>query len=81
MVVNWSDAKEIAKDSGKPFNASMVPHLSLQRLDVFLKLTFSLFGVYIWEFFVTWDFEWSLLIKRRKFRWPLVCISVFNVAG
>lgn len=54
-MVDWSDPKEIAKDS-----------------DVFLKLIFALFGVYIWELFMTWDFEWSLLNRRRKFRWPLI---------
>ncbi|KAF8901705.1 hypothetical protein CPB84DRAFT_1777231 [Gymnopilus junonius] len=40
--------------------------------DVFHKLVFALFGVYIWELFVTCGFEWSLLTKRRQFRVPLV---------
>lgn len=39
---------------------------------VFERLTFTLFGVYTWELFVTWDFELSLLRRRKKFRWPLV---------
>ena len=43
---------------------------------MFLKLIFSLFGVYIWELFTTCDFEYSLLSKRRAFRWPLVRIGV-----
>lgn len=40
--------------------------------DVIPKIVFSLFGVYVWELFVTWDFEWSLISQRRSFRWPLV---------
>ncbi|KAF8974584.1 hypothetical protein BDZ97DRAFT_1751348 [Flammula alnicola] len=34
-------------------------------LDIFHKLVFALFGVYLWELSVTWDFEWSLLTKRQ----------------
>jgi len=41
-------------------------------LDAFLKLTYALFGVYVWELFMTCDFEWSLITRRRRFRWPLV---------
>lgn len=44
--------------------------------DVFLKLIFALFGLYVWELSLTWDFEWSLINGRRKFRWPLVCSNV-----
>ncbi|KAF8164973.1 hypothetical protein B0H34DRAFT_648175 [Crassisporium funariophilum] len=40
--------------------------------DVFQKLVFALFGAYLWELFMTCDFEWSLLKRRRVFRWPLV---------
>lgn len=42
--------------------------------DIFLKLVFTLFGVYVWELFMTLDFEWSLVTRRRNFRWPLVRI-------
>ncbi|KAF9534414.1 hypothetical protein CPB83DRAFT_756352 [Crepidotus variabilis] len=42
--------------------------------DVFSKLLFTLFGAYLWEVFMTSDFEWSLLTRRRRFRWPLVSI-------
>ncbi|KAF8204954.1 hypothetical protein BJ912DRAFT_15628 [Pholiota molesta] len=41
-------------------------------LSVFHELVFVLFGAYLWEVLVTWDFEWSLLTRRRNFRWPLV---------
>jgi len=43
-------------------------------VDVFSKLVFTLFGVYIWELAMTSDFEWSLIFGRRRFRWPLVSI-------
>ncbi|CCM02830.1 uncharacterized protein FIBRA_04942 [Fibroporia radiculosa] len=39
--------------------------------DVYSKLVFALFGVYVWEVFETSDFEWSLITRRRKFTWPL----------
>ncbi|KIM45814.1 hypothetical protein M413DRAFT_64354 [Hebeloma cylindrosporum] len=45
--------------------------------DVIPKIVFSLFGVYVWELFVTWDFEWSLISQRRSFRWPLVNFFFF----
>ncbi|KDR83348.1 hypothetical protein GALMADRAFT_55849 [Galerina marginata CBS 339.88] len=40
--------------------------------DVFHKLVFAFFGAYVWELCTTWDFELSLLTKRRTFRLPLV---------
>ncbi|KAF9485378.1 hypothetical protein BDN70DRAFT_903200 [Pholiota conissans] len=49
---------------------------SLQEVSkdsaIFHQVVFTLFGVYVWELLVTWDFEWSLLTRRRNFRWPLV---------
>ncbi|KAF8226507.1 hypothetical protein L208DRAFT_1425050 [Tricholoma matsutake] len=35
----------------------------MKDTNIFLKLIFSLFGVYVWELFMTWDFEWSLITK------------------
>jgi hypothetical protein len=43
----------------------------LHVVDVFSKIVFALFGVYVWELSVTSDFEWSLITGRRRFRWPL----------
>ncbi|OCH94261.1 hypothetical protein OBBRIDRAFT_723213 [Obba rivulosa] len=40
--------------------------------DVFEKLMFAVFGVYVWELFQTSTFEWTLLSGKRKFTWPLV---------
>ncbi|RDB23295.1 hypothetical protein Hypma_009572 [Hypsizygus marmoreus] len=47
--------------------------------DVFQKLIFALFGVYLWELFMTCDFEWSLISRRRKFRWPLCVDNHFTL--
>jgi len=40
--------------------------------EVFAKLIFSFFGLYLWELFMTCDFEWSLITRRRQFRLPLI---------
>jgi hypothetical protein len=77
-MVDWSDPKEIEKDSGELFGTFRRSCVYCWNLDVFLKLIFALFGVYTWELFMTWDFEWSLLSGRRKFRWPLVCVSILS---
>ncbi|KDQ29126.1 hypothetical protein PLEOSDRAFT_1038859 [Pleurotus ostreatus PC15] len=39
---------------------------------VFQDVIYALFGVCVWELFMTCDFEWSLITGQRKFRWPLV---------
>lgn len=45
-------------------------------VDAFQKIIFAFFGLYIWEMFMTIDFEWSLLTRRRVFHWPLVSSNV-----
>src|SRR5438045_238409 len=45
---------------------------------VFAKLIFSLFGLYVWELFMTCDFEWALITKRRQFRYPLVSCHLLH---
>ncbi|KAF9057380.1 hypothetical protein BJ165DRAFT_1397659 [Panaeolus papilionaceus] len=46
---------------------------------IFHQMTFAFFGVYVWEVFVTWDFEWSLLTGKRTFRWPLInCQALYT---
>ncbi|PSR73661.1 hypothetical protein PHLCEN_2v10580 [Hermanssonia centrifuga] len=42
--------------------------------DVFGKLIFSLFGLYVWEIFQTSDFDWSIITGKRKFVWPLIAL-------
>lgn len=38
------------------------------------KLIFAVFGVYLWELILHFDFEWSFITRRRSFRWPLVSV-------
>ncbi|KAH9938427.1 uncharacterized protein B0H18DRAFT_967113 [Fomitopsis serialis] len=40
--------------------------------EVYGKLVFALFGLYVWELFQTSGFEWSLITRTRKLTWPLV---------
>lgn len=44
------------------------------KTDVYTKLIFVFFGVYLWEVIQTCPFEWSLFTGKRKFAWPLVCL-------
>lgn len=79
-MVNWSDPAEIARDSGMPADVSGETFwfFEFRGLGAFLKLTYTLFGAYVWELFMTCDFEWSLITRRRRFRWPLVrWLSIF----
>lgn len=47
-------------------------HWSFFFSAVFERMMFVLLGVCVWEVFATCDFEWSILTRRRKFKWPLV---------
>ncbi|KAL5488128.1 hypothetical protein ACEPAI_6236 [Sanghuangporus weigelae] len=44
----------------------------------FESLIYALFGLYVWEMCQTSSVEWSLITRRRKFRWPMVRFSSFN---
>ncbi|KAL4241275.1 hypothetical protein ABKN59_000226 [Abortiporus biennis] len=48
------------------------PRLIMRATNAFEELIFCFFGLYIWELFMTCDFEWALITGRRKFTWPLV---------
>lgn len=73
-MVNWSDPAEITKDAGQWRHLQLSLQVLTFQTEVFQKVIFTLFGVYFWELFMTWDFELSLITKRRKFRWPLVSL-------
>lgn len=73
-MINWSSVAELARDTGR------LPSLFRDLLltppaGVFEKLICSLFGLYVWELFVTIGFEWSLFTGRRRFTWPLVRVQ------
>jgi len=74
-MVRWSNTEEIAKDGGEHAKTFLHEVPMIKFIDVFAKLVFVLFGVYVWELFTTCDFEWSLLSGRRRFRWPLVSFA------
>ncbi|KAF9261384.1 hypothetical protein L218DRAFT_1001665 [Marasmius fiardii PR-910] len=40
--------------------------------DVFSKLIYSLTGVYVWEFFLSLDFDLAFITGRKSFRWPMI---------
>ena len=72
-MVDWTDPTEISRDGGRFYQLERLCSSDfLAHIDVFLKLVFTLFGAYLWELFSTCEFEWSLLSRHRKFRWPLV---------
>ncbi|PBL02297.1 hypothetical protein ARMGADRAFT_249340 [Armillaria gallica] len=49
---------------------------------VFQRLIFAIFGVCLWELFTTCGFEWSLITRRRQFRWPLInCNALYTFNG
>ncbi|KAH7909771.1 hypothetical protein BJ138DRAFT_1114685 [Hygrophoropsis aurantiaca] len=39
---------------------------------IFIKLMHALLGIYVWEFFISLDFDWAVLYGQKKFRWPLI---------
>ncbi|KIK68477.1 hypothetical protein GYMLUDRAFT_720067 [Collybiopsis luxurians FD-317 M1] len=44
-----------------------------EQLDagVFVKFIHALMGLYLWEWFLTIDFDWEVITRKRPFRWPL----------
>ncbi|KAH0580893.1 hypothetical protein H2248_012048 [Termitomyces sp. 'cryptogamus'] len=39
---------------------------------IFSKFTHALFGLYIYEWFISLDFEWQFISRKKQFRWPLI---------
>ncbi|KAI0002124.1 hypothetical protein BJV74DRAFT_765843 [Russula compacta] len=39
--------------------------------QAFSNLIHVLFGLYLWEFCVSYDFDYAFLSRKRKYRWPL----------
>lgn len=38
----------------------------------FQKLEHVLFGVFIWDFFMSLKFDWEFITRKRQFRWPML---------
>jgi hypothetical protein len=45
-----------------------------------VKFWHALDGLYIWEFVTTLDYEWSVIQKRRPYRWTIWLYSLTRVA-
>ncbi|KAJ7741926.1 hypothetical protein DFH07DRAFT_836996 [Mycena maculata] len=39
---------------------------------IFVKLMHACLGVYVWEWFISLQFDWEVLTGRKRFRWPLI---------
>lgn len=39
---------------------------------IFLKFMHALLGLYLWEFFISLDFDWAVMTGKTRFRWPLI---------
>ncbi|KAL5508329.1 hypothetical protein ACEPAH_5948 [Sanghuangporus vaninii] len=50
----------------------------LKDQRAFESLIYALFGLYVWEMCQTSSVEWSLITRRRKFRWPMVRFTSSN---
>ncbi|KAH7930307.1 hypothetical protein BV22DRAFT_1000822 [Leucogyrophana mollusca] len=48
------------------------PHEMAAEGDAFVKIIYCLFGLYVWEVFLTSGFEWAIIRGRRKIAWPLL---------
>lgn len=59
------------KDVG--YLADMPLRTSLRRPEVAYQKVIHVFGgLYVWEFLISWDFDWGFICRKQRFRWPLV---------
>jgi len=55
--------------------------------DAFSKLQHALSGVFLWEFVISFDFEWSFITGKKKLTWPMIpyfggrYICLFTIIG
>ncbi|KAH9162277.1 hypothetical protein EDB89DRAFT_653257 [Lactarius sanguifluus] len=57
--------------------------LAVIRADytAFINVLHCLVGVFLWDFFMTLDFEWEYITGRRKFRWTLLLYSLSRLGA
>ncbi|KAI9510389.1 hypothetical protein F5148DRAFT_1336884 [Russula earlei] len=55
------------------------PSVIAQDSWTMAKLFLALDGLYMWEFFTTLDYEWSVIQKRRPYRWTIWLYSLTRV--
>ncbi|KAH9177254.1 hypothetical protein EDB89DRAFT_1522942 [Lactarius sanguifluus] len=51
------------------------PVTIINEFGAFVKLIHVIDGIYIWEFICNLSFEWSLLRRRRQWRWTAAVLS------
>ncbi|KAI9510408.1 hypothetical protein F5148DRAFT_1180068 [Russula earlei] len=56
------------------------PAVIAQDFWTVAKLSLAVAGLYIWEFFTTLDYEWSVIQQRRPYRWTIWLYSLTRVA-
>jgi hypothetical protein len=56
------------------------PTTILSEFGAFVKLIHVVDGIYIWEFICNLSFEWSLLRRRRQWRWTAALYIACRVA-
>ncbi|KAH8822636.1 hypothetical protein DL96DRAFT_1698148 [Flagelloscypha sp. PMI_526] len=44
----------------------------MRDANAFVNLMHVLLGLYIWELFVSRDFDWEIFSAKRRFRWPMI---------
>jgi len=45
-----------------------------------IKLCYAVDGLYIWEFVTSLDYEWSVIQRRRPYRWTIWIYSITRIA-
>ncbi|KAF8259727.1 hypothetical protein EI94DRAFT_997547 [Lactarius quietus] len=60
---------------------SMVYPLNTSLAVAVVKLWHVLDGIFIWEFFVTLDYEWSIIRGHRPYRWTIWIYSLTRVCA
>ncbi|KAI9510316.1 hypothetical protein F5148DRAFT_1180575 [Russula earlei] len=77
-MVDWHSPSQLARDARKLILLVLSPPIHLQA-EAFSNLIHVLFGLYLWEFCISFDFDHSFISGKRKYRWPLVTHSISSV--
>ncbi|KAI0003774.1 hypothetical protein BJV74DRAFT_811649 [Russula compacta] len=56
------------------------PAVATHVVWVYVMFLHTLFGLYIWEFFTTLDYEWSVIRGHRPYRWSFWIYSATRAA-
>ncbi|KAH9957060.1 hypothetical protein BGW80DRAFT_230996 [Lactifluus volemus] len=56
------------------------PNVILQEMRAVMELSHVFGGIFLWEFFTTLDFEWSVIRGNRPYRWTIWIYSLTRIA-